>query len=162
MYALKSWKEIRDYEVVKQQYDYSCGIASLATLLDNLYGENFTEADLLKELKELKNFKENDKNPEQKYSFLDLKKIANQKGYKASGLALDFDNLKKLKIPVIVYIKPKGVDHFSVLKKIDGENVYLADPTWGNSKIRQEKFIEIWKTRDSSNYYGKVLIITKE
>src|SRR5690348_14751790 len=40
-------KELRDLNVVKQATDYSCGAASLATLLIYYYGEMTSEADIL-------------------------------------------------------------------------------------------------------------------
>lgn len=45
---VKSWKALRDAEVVKQNLDYSCGAASLATLLNGFYGQGVTEEALLK------------------------------------------------------------------------------------------------------------------
>jgi len=36
--GIKSWKTLRDERVVKQDLDYSCGAASLATLLNEHYG----------------------------------------------------------------------------------------------------------------------------
>ena len=34
--AVESWKTLRDRRVVKQDLDYSCGAASLATLLNSM------------------------------------------------------------------------------------------------------------------------------
>ena len=42
----RSWKSLRDDGVVKQKYDYSCGAASLATIL-SFYGANFTEKQIM-------------------------------------------------------------------------------------------------------------------
>jgi len=47
---VKSWKALRDERVVKQDLDYSCGAASLATVLNEYYGQpitdgSFTESD---------------------------------------------------------------------------------------------------------------------
>jgi hypothetical protein len=42
---VKPWKEIRDYNVVKQNLDFSCCAASFATLLNSYYNqksENFS------------------------------------------------------------------------------------------------------------------------
>ena len=44
---VQSWKEKRDLNIVKQDYDYSCGAASVATLLNNFYGQNIQEKDIL-------------------------------------------------------------------------------------------------------------------
>ncbi|MWV62385.1 hypothetical protein DCO58_04500 [Helicobacter saguini] len=40
--------------------------------------------------------------------------FAESKGFKAIGLGLDLDTLKKLKAPVIVYINVRDIEHFSV------------------------------------------------
>ena len=42
--SVQSWKTLRDAHVVKQDLDYSCGAASLATLLNEFYGQSATEA----------------------------------------------------------------------------------------------------------------------
>ena len=44
---VKSWKTLRDRQIVKQDQDYSCGAASLATLLKGFYGQKLTEEQLL-------------------------------------------------------------------------------------------------------------------
>lgn len=46
--SVKSWKTLRDAGIDKQDLDFSCGAASLATLLNNQYGQNVTEEALLK------------------------------------------------------------------------------------------------------------------
>ena len=45
---VKSWKTLRDNRIVKQDLDFSCGAAALATLLNEFYGQNVTEENLLK------------------------------------------------------------------------------------------------------------------
>jgi len=40
---VKSFKELRESRVTKQQYDFSCGSAALATLLTYTYGEPISE-----------------------------------------------------------------------------------------------------------------------
>ncbi|ENS7173602.1 peptidase C39, partial [Neisseria gonorrhoeae] len=36
---MQSWKARRDFNIVKQDLDFSCGAASVATLLNNFYGQ---------------------------------------------------------------------------------------------------------------------------
>ena len=43
-----SLRDIRDRYVVKQQFDYSCGAAALATLLTHHFGDATSEQDVLK------------------------------------------------------------------------------------------------------------------
>ena len=45
--ALTSWVEQRDQGVVKQQRDYSCGAAAVATLLTYHWGREVSESDVL-------------------------------------------------------------------------------------------------------------------
>ncbi len=40
----QNWKALRDVKIVKQAQDFSCGAASLATLLNGFYGLSLTEA----------------------------------------------------------------------------------------------------------------------
>jgi predicted double-glycine peptidase len=49
-YDVKSWTEFRDENLVKQQYDYSCGAASLATVLKYFFNEEVTEKEIIKAL----------------------------------------------------------------------------------------------------------------
>jgi predicted double-glycine peptidase len=44
---VKSWKSIRDSRVVKQDLDYSCGAASIATLLSEYYQRPTSEKEIL-------------------------------------------------------------------------------------------------------------------
>ena len=50
---LKSMKDLRDKDLVKQRLDYSCGAAALATILRYGFGDEVTERDILKELFDL-------------------------------------------------------------------------------------------------------------
>jgi putative periplasmic peptidase (bacteriocin resistance) len=58
--------------------------------------------------------------------------------------------LAQLKIPVIVYLKYRKNDHFSVLRGINGNTVLLADPSLGNMSLSREQFLAAWKTRDGT------------
>ena len=60
-------------------------------------------------------------------------------------------NLKKLQkegytIIICYYYPPKKVDHYSVLRKIDSENIYFWDPWYGpEHKYTLRYFRRIWK-----------------
>jgi hypothetical protein len=134
---VRSWKTLRDDRVVKQDLDFSCGAASLATLLNAYYGRNVTEEDLLKAM---------DKG-DGRASFEDMARALGRFGFKAQGFAASWEQLAKLKMPVIVYVKHRKDDHFSVLRGIDGETVWLADPSLGNRTYSRSQFLEMWQTR---------------
>jgi predicted double-glycine peptidase len=136
-------KELRDQNVVKQQLDYSCGAAALATLISGYFGEATSE----KELLDLLNIRLNTMSDEEKtrkqrngFSLLDLKHVAQQKGYKAAGFKLTIEQLRQLAAPVIVFVLPMGYHHFAVLRGIVDGRVYLADPGRGNLRMSVARF----------------------
>ena len=50
---IKDWKTIRDDGIIKQDLGYSCGAASIATLLNRQYGQQVTEEEVLALLKKV-------------------------------------------------------------------------------------------------------------
>lgn len=153
-----SYIELRDTNLVRQDYDYSCGAASLATILKFYYQQDTTEQDILNKVFEMKGLKENLTN-KLDISFLDLANVAKSYGFRTIALALDFDALSELKIPAIVYIKIRNTEHFSVYKGQSSGFVYLSDPSFGNLKINRTKFIDSFYKRKDLLYPGKVLIL---
>lgn len=80
----------------------------------------------------------------------------------AQGFASSYEQLTKLKIPVLLYIKHRKDDHFSVLRGISENIVWLADPSLGNITYSKEQFLSMWQTRkeeNNSNLKGKFLVI---
>jgi len=160
---IKSWIEIKNKHLVRQEKDYSCGSASLATILKHFYNKNISEKEILDTVMKIKGL--NKKSSIEAYkkanglSFLDLSKFAQTKEFNTLGLALDINALKKLKIPVILYIKIRENEHFTVFKGMDNTYVYLADPSFGNTKVRLSKFKEMFYQREDLKYPGKVLAI---
>ncbi len=50
--------------------------------------------------------------------------------------------------PVIVYIEPRGYKHFAVLRAIQGDRVFLADPSRGNIRMPLHTFLDSWLQDD--------------
>ena len=149
---VKSWKELRDKHIVKQDLDYSCGAASTATILNSFYGLDVTEKEILDLMEE-----------DGAASFQDLSDVVTNYGMKGVGLALGFDELKKLKIPAIAYMKYRDNDHFSVIRGIsENGTVLLGDPSWGNRKFTKHQFLSMWETRDDDLFKGKILLFLPE
>jgi predicted double-glycine peptidase len=140
-----TWKELRDKYVVRQQEDRSCGAAALTTLMSQYYGEKTTEKEIL-DILQVRIDKATDVEKARKkkngFSLLDLKYAAKQKGYDAAGFKLTFEQLRQLKAPVIVYVEPFGYHHFSVLRGIAGNRVFLADPSRGNMSVTISQFAD--------------------
>lgn len=144
-----TWQAIQKKNVVKQNVDYSCGSASLATILTYFYNQPTTKSQVIKDLALNK----------QMASFQDLANVSQKYGFIGRGIATNYDSLKKIKIPAIVYLNHNRTDHFSVLRAIDDTHVYLADPSWGNRTLTRKQFEKIWNTRNDAQYQGKVLLI---
>lgn len=160
---VQSWIEIKNEQLSRQNYDYSCGSASLSTILTYFYKQNVSEKEILDAVMKMKGLTKNSTFEAYKkangLSFLDLSVFAFSKGFRALGLALDIEALKKLKIPVILYVKIRDNEHFTVLKGIDDAYAYLADPSFGNTKVKLSKFKEMFYQRADLKYPGKVLAI---
>jgi predicted double-glycine peptidase len=149
---VKSWKTLRDEQIFKQDLDNSCGAASMATLLNSFYGQNVTEEALLKAMD----------NGDGRASFEDMAKALPKFGFRAQGFAASWEQLTRLKMPVIVYVKHRKNDHFSVLRGINQDTVWLADPSLGNRTYSRQQFLTMWQTRqDSENadLAGKFLAV---
>ena len=130
--------------VVMQGFDYSCGAASMATLLSYGVDDPVDEAWILKTVMDAANEGERALLTQKGLSLLDLQRIAEKRGHKAQGFRIGADQLAKLTRPVIVYIKPKGYEHFAVLKGVRGDRAYLADPSHGNVRMPLYRFFDMW------------------
>ena len=139
---VKSLKEMRQRQMIPQTRDYSCGAASLATLLRYYYGLNVTELETIIGMFEHGNQQDIKKVG---FSLFDMKRYANALKYGADGFKVPkVEDLKKLTIPVIVLIDTANYKHFVVVRRVDDRYVYIADPSWGNRKIPIDDFAKIW------------------
>lgn len=146
---ITTWKEMRDAQVVKQDLDYSCGASSLSTILTHFYQQPITEEQILTDMNLTSMMA----------SFQDLAVVSQKYGFTVKGIATNYDTLRKLKIPAIVYLNHKRSDHFSVIKSINETHIVLADPSWGNRTLTKSQFEAMWHTRSSDNLKGSVLLI---
>jgi uncharacterized protein len=137
-------KELRDQYIVKQKRDYSCGTAALATLMTYYFGDETSERELLNLLIDQLTKDEIELKEKRGFSLLDLKKVAQAKGYRAAGFKLTIEQLKRLAAPVLVFVEPRGYKHFAILRGIDRGRVFLADPSRGNLRMSISRFLREW------------------
>jgi predicted double-glycine peptidase len=150
-----SWKELKDKNVVMQVRDYSCGAASLCTLLKYYWGDNVNEQKILNELDKMLTPAERKDRIQEGLSLTDLRKVCVKMGYLASIGTLTFEQLSQSKIPVLVGMKIGKFYHFAVFRGTDGFYVYLADPARGNIRGTVKEFVEIWQK-------GAILVVAKK
>jgi len=141
---LTSLKGLRDQNIVKQTYDYSCGAGALATLLTYGLGDKTTELEVLHTVLTTLSAEEEVLRKKEGLSLLDLQRVAQARGHKAQGFRLAAEYLSKLQGAVLVFIRPRGYEHFAVLKRVQGNRVYLADPSLGNVRMPLYKFLDVW------------------
>ena len=96
-----TWWDTKRASVIKQNVDYSCGSASLATILTYFYNQPTTESQVIKDLALNK----------QMASFQDLANVSQKYGFIGKGIATNYDSLKKIKI--------RDCKNFCVNLKID-------------------------------------------
>lgn len=136
-----SMREQRFRHIIRQETDFSCGAAALATVMRYAYGLKVTEEDMLDGL-----FAVSDVElvREQGFSLLNIKHYVERIGMRGRGYKVEPDTLEEIKIPTIVLLDLKGYKHFVVLKKTEAGQVYLADPALGNKIMPKDQFIESW------------------
>ena len=142
-YNLKPLSEFKKEKVVKQSYDYSCGSAALATILNYDFGEDLDESQIIQGL-----MRHGDREKIEKrraFSLLDMKRFIKVLGYNGVGYKAEIEDLKTLKEPGIVPVEIFGYHHFVVFKGIYDNHVFVADPSQGNISFELDKFKAMWK-----------------
>ena len=152
-----SFKDLRDKNVVRQAYDYSCGAATLATLMTYAFNDPVDERDVIDGMLQELDETEEGLRKKEGFSLLDMQRFAQAYGYKAQGFRLDPQYLPELNGPTIVFVRPRGYEHFVVLKGVRGDRAYLADPSLGNVRMPLYAFLETWLDED-----GKGIVFVVE
>jgi uncharacterized protein len=142
--AVQSFKSLRDHGIVKQQHDYSCGAASLATLLTYGLDDPVGEAEILERVIARLVGEQEAELKAKGVSLLDLKAVTEDRGHRASGFRLELAQLGRIARPVMVFIRPFGYEHFAVLRGIRNGTVHLADPSLGHWRMPLSKFAAMW------------------
>lgn len=156
-----SLKESRFRSVIRQQYDFSCGSAALATLLAYHYEDSVTEQDVFKEMYDKG---DQEKIKKEGFSLLDIKNYLVKRGYSADGFKTSLDKLASLGVPAIVLINHNGYRHFVVVKGVGTRDVLLGDPAAGVRTISRSEFETMWngilflvrnKKNIAQNYFNR-------
>ncbi len=127
--------------VVRQRTDFSCGAASLATILKYGFGQDVTEKSVMKGLFTVSNPA---KVRKVGFSLLDIKNYVEKIGLKGQGYQVSPAQLVQIHIPVIVLLDLGGYRHFVVLEKTTATKMYLADPALGNRVMSKKAFLMDW------------------
>lgn len=139
--SVTSWRDIPFRTVVRQQYDYSCGSAAVATLLLHHYGLDVREAQVFQSM-----YARGDQERIQRvgFSMLDMRGYLERIGFQADGLRLSLDRLAGLNVPAIALITHDNYRHFVVIKGISADHVLVGDPTFGLQTYTRAEFEAVW------------------
>jgi len=136
-----SYKQLRFQTIMRQQYDFSCGSAALASLLTYHYKRPHTEQDVFEAM-----YRVGDQANIRKYGFslLDMKAYLASIGMSADGYQVSLDKLRELQLPAITLIELKGYKHFVIIKGIIADRVLIGDPALGVHTMTRKDFETIW------------------
>lgn len=139
--TVKSIRELKYRSVVRQQFDFSCGSAAIATLLTYHYQNPVKEQEVLLAMYEQGNRATIHR---EGFSLLDMKTYLDARGYHADGIYASLDDLARVGIPAIVLIQDKGYKHFVVIKGVTNDEVMVGDPALGLKLYRRVDFEKLW------------------
>lgn len=139
--APKSLIETRYDTVIRQQFDFSCGSAALATLLSFHYGQDRGEASVFRGM-----WEGGDQAKIQKlgFSLLDMKRYLASSGIEANGYKVTLAQVEEAAVPGIALIAPDGYRHFVVVKGMSDGFVLVGDPALGLRRVDRERFEKDW------------------
>jgi len=138
---VRSIKDLKFRAVVRQQFDFSCGSAAVATLLTHHYRNPVSEQDVF-----LQMYDKGDKDSIRRegFSLLDMKVYLEAVGFQADGLYASLDDLARVGIPAIVLVEVNGYKHFVVIKGVNTNELMVGDPAAGLKVYRRAEFEKIW------------------
>ncbi|MEH3103764.1 MAG: C39 family peptidase [Sphingomonas phyllosphaerae] len=127
--------------VVRQQYDFSCGSAALATLLRFHYDDPQNEQSVF-----LGMFRDGDQAQIRRlgFSLLDMKRYLAARGIAADGFKVSVAQIAQARVPGIALIDFDGYRHFVVVKGIDDQTLLLGDPSLGLRRETIGRFAKQW------------------
>ncbi|CAB3787268.1 C39 family peptidase [Pararobbsia alpina] len=136
-----SLKEARFRGTVRQQYDFSCGSAAVATLLTYQYGYPMSEQVAFQEM-----FAEGDqpKIRQEGFSLLDMKRFLAAHGFDADGFEAPLEKLEQAQLPAIALVSENGYHHFVVIKGMRDGRVLVGDPALGTRALPRDSFEARW------------------
>jgi predicted double-glycine peptidase len=137
-------RDIKFRKTTRQQYDFSCGSAALATLLTHHYGTPVTEKEVFEKMFLLG---DQAKIRQQGFSLLDMKRYLATRGFTGDGFQQPLDKLLSAKLPAIVLVSDRGYNHFVVIKGSEDGRILLGDPATGARTVTRERFMEIWANK---------------
>lgn len=140
--ATTSLREARFRTVIRQQHDFSCGSAAIATLLTFHYGRPTSEEEAFRSM-----YENGDRQAieRQGFSLADMQNFLSTVGLHSDGFRISLDKIAEVGVPAVTLIETKGYSHFVVIKGVVGDEVLVGDPALGLKTIPRAQFEQMWK-----------------
>lgn len=138
---VRTLRDLRYRDLMPQKFDFSCGSAALATLLQYGYGIETSETELIRRMLVGTDANEIVRNG---FSMLDMKRYVESIGMRGHGFRIKADALYRLQMPVITLLEIKGYKHFVVVKGAAAGRVFVADPALGHRVMVETDFLSGW------------------
>ena len=140
--VVRSLLEMRQANLVMQQWDTSCAAAALATVLT--YHLRFPVSEEEVALGMLRHTDPLRVKFRGGFSLLDAKRYAADKGFAGDGYQqMTLDDLAE-RAPMIVPVTAWGYDHFVVVRRVSDAEVDIGDPGFGNYRMSRARFARTW------------------
>lgn len=139
--TLTSWKDRKFDNLVRQETDFSCGAAVMATLFNFAFGHQTTERQVLVNMLKIA---DPDVVRQKGFSLLDMKNYAKSLGFEAEGYRVDYATLQALGLPSIALLDIKGYKHFVVIRQAYPDRIAIGDPALGNRTMSRSEFEAAW------------------
>lgn len=139
--GVESVQERKFRGIYRQEFDFSCGSAALASLLTFHYDRPRTEHDVFQSM-----YAEGDRAQIERHGFslLDMKRYLERNGVPSDGFQVPIDRLQTAGIPAITLIDTDGYKHFVLLKGVTDTHVLIGDPAVGVKRLSRDEFVRIW------------------
>lgn len=148
---VKSYKELVFGDVIRQKYDFSCGSAAVASLMNFHYQHPATEQQIFDAMYDKGN---KELIRQHGFSLLDMKLYLQSVGLNAEGFQISLDKIRAIGVPGITLVNFDGYLHFVVIRGINNDNVILGDPSRGTMVMSINEFKQY--------YQGLVLLVRNE
>ncbi|WP_174278999.1 C39 family peptidase [Sphingomonas bacterium] len=123
-----SWTDIPFRTVIRQRYDFSCGSAAVATLLNYHYDHPTSEVPIFQAM-----WAAGDQPVIRRlgFSMLDIKRYLDGIGFRTEGFRLSPAQLGNVRRPGIIILDLRGYRHFVVVKGVERGQILVGDPMLG-------------------------------
>jgi len=151
----KTWADMKYDKVVRQQYTFSCGLASLASVMTDL-GDAVTENELVEIMKASFGDAEIEQILQQGLNLREIELLIatiNVTHKEKTYIWKQYKNLTmadlrvlhdKIGDSVIVFLTVRGANHYAIYTGEQGVKIHLKDSIRGNIYLPEWRFLEEW------------------